>query len=47
MMSNLNFITQVMGNVAAKLQKQEAYSFYDKYNHYKDSTGKICKKMIY
>jgi two-component system phosphate regulon sensor histidine kinase PhoR len=30
-----------MGNVAAKLQKQEAYSFYDKYNHYKDSTVKF------
>jgi two-component system phosphate regulon sensor histidine kinase PhoR len=44
MMSNLNFVTQVMGNVAAKLQKQEAYSFYDKYNHYKDSTGKIPQK---
>jgi two-component system phosphate regulon sensor histidine kinase PhoR len=37
-------VTQVMGNVAAKLQKQEAYSFYDKYNHYKDSTGKIPQK---
>jgi two-component system phosphate regulon sensor histidine kinase PhoR len=43
MMSNLNFTTQVMGNVAAKLQKQEAYSFYDKYNHYKDSTVKFQK----
>jgi two-component system phosphate regulon sensor histidine kinase PhoR len=27
MMSNLFHVTQVMGNVAAKLQKQEAYSF--------------------
>jgi two-component system phosphate regulon sensor histidine kinase PhoR len=27
--------------------KKEAYSFYDKYNHYKDSTGKIPQKMIY
>ncbi len=33
-----------MANVANKLQKQEAYSFYDKYNHYKDSTGKIPQK---
>ncbi|WP_016988761.1 sensor histidine kinase [Flavobacterium sp. ACAM 123] len=37
-------VTEVVGNVAAKLQKQEAYSFYDKYNHYKDSTGKIPQK---
>ncbi|HTG67231.1 MAG TPA: hypothetical protein VL859_12740, partial [Flavobacterium sp.] len=37
-------VKQVLGNVADKLQKQEAYSFYDKYNHYKDSTGKIPKK---
>jgi two-component system phosphate regulon sensor histidine kinase PhoR len=37
-------VKQVMGNVADKLQKKEAYSFYDKYNHYKDSTGKIPQK---
>ncbi|TRX03114.1 sensor histidine kinase [Flavobacterium gawalongense] len=37
-------VKQVIGNVADKLQQQEAYSFYDKYNHYKDSTGKIPKK---
>lgn len=37
-------VKQVLGNVAVKLQKQEAYSFYDKYNRYKDSTGKIPKK---
>src|SRR3970040_880987 len=37
-------VTQVIGKVADKLQKQEAYSFYDKYNHYKDSTGKIPQK---
>ena len=37
-------VKQVIGNVADKLQKQEAYSFYDKYNHYKDSTGKIPKR---
>lgn len=37
-------VKQVIGNVADKLQKQEAYSFYDKYNHYKDSTGKIPQK---
>ena len=37
-------VKQVIANVAEKIQKQEAYSFYDKYNHYKDSTGKIPKK---
>ncbi len=37
-------VKQVIGNVADKLQKKEAYSFYDQYNHYKDSTGKIPKK---
>ncbi|EIA08415.1 two-component system sensor histidine kinase [Flavobacterium frigoris PS1] len=37
-------VTQVIGKVADKLQKQEAYSFYDKYNHIKDSTGKIPQK---
>ncbi len=37
-------VKQVIGNVANKLQKQEAYSFYDKYNQYKDSTGKIPQK---
>lgn len=37
-------VKQVMGNVANKLQQQEAYSFYNRYNKYKDSTGKIPKK---
>ena len=37
-------VKQVIGNVATKLQKLEAYSFYDKYNQYKDSTGKIPQK---
>ena len=37
-------VKQVIGNVADKLQKQEAYSFYDKYNHLKDSIGKVPKK---
>ena len=37
-------VKAVIGNVAEKLQKQEAYSFYDRYNHIKDSTGKIPKK---
>ena len=37
-------VKQVLGNVAEKLQKQEAYSFYDRYNKLKDSTGKIPKK---
>ena len=37
-------VKQVIGNVAGKLQKQEEYSFYDRYNHYKDSTGKAPRK---
>ncbi len=37
-------VKQVIGNVADKLQQREAYSFYDKYNRYKDSTGKIPQK---
>ena len=37
-------VKQVISNVAEKLQKQEAYSFYDKYNKYKDSTGKAPQK---
>lgn len=37
-------VKQVIGNVADKLQKREAYSFYDKYNRIKDSTGKIPQK---
>lgn len=37
-------VNQVIGNVAEKIQKQEAYNFYDKINHYKDSTGKVPKK---
>jgi two-component system phosphate regulon sensor histidine kinase PhoR len=38
-------VTQVIDNVAVKLQKREAYSFYDKYNRVKDSTGKTPKKV--
>ncbi|MBK0369003.1 sensor histidine kinase [Flavobacterium agrisoli] len=37
-------VKQVIGEVAQKLEQQEAYSFYDKYNHIKDSTGKLPKK---
>ena len=37
-------VKQVIANVAEKLQNREAYSFYDKYNQYKDSTGKIPKR---
>ena len=37
-------VKQFIGNVADKLQNKEAYSFYDKYNHYKDSTGKIPQR---
>jgi two-component system phosphate regulon sensor histidine kinase PhoR len=34
MTNNLNFVKQVIGNVADKLQNK-AYSFYDKYNRIK------------
>ncbi|UQD56831.1 sensor histidine kinase KdpD [Flavobacterium sp. K5-23] len=37
-------VKQVIGNVADKLQKKEFYSFFNKYNQIKDSTGKIPKK---
>ncbi len=37
-------VKQVMGNVADKLQKQEAYNFVKKYDQLKDSTGKAPKK---
>jgi two-component system phosphate regulon sensor histidine kinase PhoR len=37
-------VKQVIGNVVQKLHNREAYSFYDKYNHYKDSTGKAPKR---
>lgn len=37
-------VKQVIGIVADKLQRQEANSFVDKYNQYKDSTGKIPLK---
>lgn len=37
-------VKQVIGNVANKLQQKEAYTFYDRYNKYKDSTGKIPLK---
>ena len=37
-------VKQVIGNVAEKLEKREAFSFYNKYNHYKDSTGKIPER---
>jgi len=37
-------VKQVLGNVADKLQKQEAYTFYERYNHIKDSIGKAPNK---
>jgi two-component system phosphate regulon sensor histidine kinase PhoR len=37
-------VTQVIGNVADKLQKEEAYSFIDKYKKLKDSIGKEPEK---
>lgn len=38
-------VKSVIGTVADKLEEQEAYSFFDKYNRYKDSTGKIPQKV--
>lgn len=37
-------VKQVIGNVAEKLQKEEAYSFIDKYKKLKDSIGKEPEK---
>lgn len=37
-------VQQSISSVSDKIQKQEAYSFYDKYNRYKDSTGKAPQK---
>lgn len=37
-------VKQVIGEVAQKLEQQEAFSFYDRYNHIKDSTGKLPQK---
>ncbi|KDN56398.1 sensor histidine kinase [Flavobacterium seoulense] len=37
-------VTQVIDNVAEKLEKQEEYSFYEKINQIKDSTGKLPQK---
>lgn len=37
-------VKQVISNVADQLQKQEAYSFINKYKKLKDSTGKIPQK---
>jgi len=37
-------VKQVISNVANKLQKQEEYTYYEKFNRYKDSTGKIPQK---
>ena len=34
-------VKQVLGNVSKKLQKQEEYTFYNKYKKLKDSTGKV------
>jgi two-component system phosphate regulon sensor histidine kinase PhoR len=37
-------VTQVIGNVAEKIQKEEAFSFIDKYKKLKDSIGKDPEK---
>ncbi len=37
-------VKQVLGNVAEKLQEQEKYAFFEKYNQLKDSTGKVPQK---
>jgi two-component system phosphate regulon sensor histidine kinase PhoR len=37
-------VKQVLGNVADKIQKYEAFTFYEKYNKLKDSIGKVPEK---
>ncbi|TBX66598.1 HAMP domain-containing histidine kinase [Flavobacterium silvisoli] len=37
-------VKQVLGNVAEKLNNNEMYTYYERYNHLKDSTGKIPDK---
>ena len=37
-------VKQVLGNVAEKLNKYEAYTFYERYNRLKDSIGKTPQK---
>ena len=37
-------VMQVLGDVSNKMQKQEAFEFYNKYNKLKDSIGKTPKK---
>ncbi len=37
-------VKQVLGNVADKLQKNEMYTYYERYNRLKDSTGKAPEK---
>lgn len=37
-------VKSVMGNVAEKIQKQEEYTYYERFNRYKDSTGKMPKR---
>ena len=37
-------VKQVIGNVADKLQNHERYSYYEMYNHLRDSTGKMPQK---
>lgn len=37
-------VKQVLGIAAVKLQKQEEYTYYEKFNRYKESTGKIPQK---
>ena len=37
-------VKQVLGNVADKLQKQEEYTYYEKFKRFNDSTGKIPQK---
>lgn len=37
-------VTSVIGNVAEKIQKQEEYTYYERFNKYKDSTGKLPQK---
>ncbi|HEX8013590.1 MAG TPA: HAMP domain-containing sensor histidine kinase [Flavobacterium sp.] len=39
-----NHVTQVISDVSDRLEEDEKYSFQDKINHIKDSTGKIPQK---
>lgn len=37
-------VTEVISHVAEKIQKKEEYTYYERFNKYKDSTGKLPEK---